>query len=299
MFMIVLMFFAILAIVLLIFSVNMVETQSVNIVERFGKFIRIQKAGLNFKIPFIEMVAGRVSLRIQQLEIVAETKTKDNVFVHMKESEQFLGEEAKATDAFYKLTNARAQMESYVFDVIRSSLPRMTLDDSFENKDSIAMDIKKELSEEMSNYGYTIIKSLVVDINPEENVKRSMNEINAAQRQLEATKAKAEADKIVKIKEAEGQKESMKLLGEGIAEQRKAIAKGLRKSIEDVKEGTDESMSNEYISSLVMMYQYLDTLENMTKNGKSNVIFTPNSPKGFNNLSNEMISALSAAKSIE
>ncbi|MFT4694170.1 MAG: regulator of protease activity HflC (stomatin/prohibitin superfamily) [Francisella sp.] len=299
MFMIVLMFVAILAIVLLIFSVNMVETQSVNIVERFGKFIRIQKAGLNFKIPFIEMVAGRVSLRIQQLEIVAETKTKDNVFVHMKVSVQFLVEEAKATDAFYKLTNARAQMESYVFDVIRSSLPRMTLDDSFENKDSIAMDIKKELSEEMSNYGYTIIKSLVVDINPEENVKRSMNEINAAQRQLEATKAKAEADKIVKIKEAEGQKESMKLLGEGIAEQRKAIAKGLRKSIEDVKEGTDESMSNEYISSLVMMYQYLDTLENMTKNGKSNVIFTPNSPKGFNNLSNEMISALSAAKSIE
>ena len=299
MFMVVLMFLAILAIALLIFSVNLVETQSVNIVERFGKFIRIQKAGLNFKIPFIEMVAGRVSLRIQQLDIVAETKTKDNVFVHMKVSVQFLVEEAKARDAFYKLTNARAQMESYVFDVIRSSLPRMTLDASFENKDSIAMDIKKELSEEMSNYGYTIIKSLVVDINPEENVKRSMNEINAAQRQLEATKAKAEADKIVKIKEAEGQKESMKLLGEGIAEQRKAIAKGLRKSIEDVKEGTDDSMSNEYISSLVMMYQYLDTLDNMTKNGKSNVIFTPNSPKGFNNLSTEMISALSAAKGIE
>ena len=299
MFMVVLMFLAILAIALLIFSVNLVETQSVNIVERFGKFIRIQKAGLNFKIPFIEMVAGRVSLRIQQLDIVAETKTKDNVFVHMKVSVQFLVEEAKARDAFYKLTNARAQMESYVFDVIRSSLPRMTLDASFENKDSIAMDIKKELSEEMSNYGYTIIKSLVVDINPEENVKRSMNEINAAQRQLEATKAKAEADKIVKIKEAEGQKESIKLLGEGIAEQRKAIAKGLRKSIEDVKEGTDDSMSNEYISSLVMMYQYLDTLENMTKNGKSNVIFTPNSPKGFNNLSTEMISALSAAKGIE
>lgn len=296
MFMVVLMFFAIVAIVLLVFSVNLVETQSVNIVERFGKFIRIQRAGLNFKIPFIEMVAGRVSLRIQQLDIVAETKTKDNVFVHMKVSVQFLVEETRATDAFYKLTNARAQMESYVFDVIRSSLPRMTLDASFENKDSIAMDIKKELSEEMSNYGYTIIKSLVVDINPEENVKRSMNEINAAQRQLEATKAKAEADKIVKIKEAEGQKESMKLLGEGIAEQRKAIARGLRKSIEDVKEGSDNSMTNEYISSLVMMYQYLDTLENMTKNGKSNVIFTPNSPKGFNNLSTEMISALSAAK---
>ncbi|AXA34689.1 SPFH domain-containing protein [Francisella adeliensis] len=294
--MIFLMFVVFVTIFLLAFSVNLVETQSVNIVERFGKFVRIQKAGLNFKIPFIERVAGRVSLRIQQLDIVAETKTRDNVFVHMKVSVQFLVEEAKATDAFYKLTNARAQMESYVFDVIRSSLPRMSLDDSFENKDSIAMDIKKELSEEMSNYGYTIIKSLVVDINPEENVKRSMNEINAAQRQLEATKAKAEADKIVKIKEAEGQKESMKLLGEGIAEQRKAIARGLRKSIEDVKEGAEDGMSNEYVSSLVMMYQYLDTLENMTKNGKSNVIFTPNSPKGFNNLSTEMISALSAAK---
>nr|WP_178948148.1 SPFH domain-containing protein [Francisella sp. Scap27] len=298
MFMIFLMFVVFVTIFLLAFSVNLVETQSVNIVERFGKFVRIQKAGLNFKIPFIERVAGRVSLRIQQLDIVAETKTRDNVFVHMKVSVQFLVEEAKATDAFYKLTNARAQMESYVFDVIRSSLPRMSLDDSFENKDSIAMDIKKELSEEMSNYGYTIIKSLVVDINPEENVKRSMNEINAAQRQLEATKAKAEADKIVKIKEAEGQKESMKLLGEGIAEQRKAIARGLRKSIEDVKEGAEDGMSNEYVSSLVMMYQYLDTLENMTKNGKSNVIFTPNSPKGFNNLSTEMISALSAAKEL-
>lgn len=283
-------------IILLGLSVNIVETQSVNVIERFGKFVRIQKAGFNFKIPFIERVAGRVSLRVQQLDIIAETKTRDNVFVHIKVSVQFLVEESKAVDAFYKLTNARAQMESYVYDVIRSSLPRMSLDESFENKDAIALDIKKELSEEMSTYGYTIIKSLVVDINPEENVKRSMNEINAAQRQLEATKAKAEAEKLIKIKEAEGQKESMKLLGEGIAEQRKAIARGLRVSIEDVKEGAGDSISSEYISSLVMMYQYLDTLENMTKTGKSNVIFTPNSPKGFNNLTSEMISALSAAK---
>ncbi|WP_191092522.1 SPFH domain-containing protein [Francisella sp. SYW-9] len=285
-------------IILLGLSISLVETQSVNIIERFGKFVRIQRAGLNFRIPFIERIAGRVSLRVQQLDIMAETKTRDNVFVHMKVSVQFLVEEASAVDAFYKLTNARAQMESYVFDVIRSSLPRMSLDESFENKDAIALDIKKELSEEMSTYGYTIIKSLVVDINPEENVKRSMNEINAAQRQLEATKAKAEAEKLIKIKEAEGQKESMKLLGEGIAEQRKAIARGLRVSIEDVKEGAGDNISSEYISSLVMMYQYLDTLENMTKSGKSNVIFTPNSPKGFNNLTSEMISALSAAKDI-
>ncbi|AXH30682.1 SPFH domain-containing protein [Francisella opportunistica] len=291
-----LVFLLVLAIVLLAFSVSLVETQSVNVIERFGKYVRIQRAGLNFRIPFIERIAGKVSLRVQQLDIVAETKTRDNVFVHMKVSVQFLVEESKAVDAFYKLTNARAQMESYVFDVIRSSLPRMSLDESFENKDAIALDIKKELSEEMSTYGYTIIKSLVVDINPEENVKRSMNEINAAQRQLEATKAKAEAEKLIKIKEAEGQKESMKLLGEGIAEQRKAIARGLRVSIEDVKEGTGAGVSSEYISSLVMMYQYLDTLENMTKSAKSNVIFTPNSPKDFNNLTSEMISALSAVK---
>ncbi|WP_432773367.1 SPFH domain-containing protein [Francisella salimarina] len=293
-----LIFLVIVSVFLLAFSISIVETQSVNVIERFGKFVRIQRAGLNFRIPFIERIAGRVSLRVQQLDIVAETKTRDNVFVHMKVSVQFLVEESKAVDAFYKLTNARAQMESYVFDVIRSSLPRMSLDESFENKDAIALDIKKELSEEMSTYGYTIIKSLVVDINPEENVKRSMNEINAAQRQLEATKAKAEAEKLIKIKEAEGQKESMKLLGEGIAEQRKAIARGLRVSIEDVKEGTGGNISSEYISSLVMMYQYLDTLENMTKSGKSNVIFTPNSPKGFNNLTSEMISALSAVKDI-
>lgn len=298
MFMAWLIFLVILAVFLLVFSISLVETQSVNVIERFGKFVRIQRAGLNFRIPFIERVAGRVSLRVQQLDIVAETKTRDNVFVHMKVSVQFLVEESSAVDAFYKLTNARAQMESYVFDVIRSSLPRMSLDESFENKDAIALDIKKELSEEMSTYGYTIIKSLVVDINPEENVKRSMNEINAAQRQLEATKAKAEAEKLIKIKEAEGQKESMKLLGEGIAEQRKAIARGLRVSIEDVKEGTGGNISSEYISSLVMMYQYLDTLENMTKSGKSNVIFTPNSPKGFNNLTSEMISALSAVKDV-
>ncbi|ASG68986.1 SPFH domain-containing protein [Francisella halioticida] len=279
-------------------SISLVETQSVNIIERFGKFVRIQKAGLNFRIPFIERVAGKVSLRVQQLDIIAETKTRDNVFVHIKVSVQFLVEESRAVDAFYKLTNARDQMESYVFDVIRSSLPRMSLDESFENKDAIALDIKKELSEEMSTYGYTIIKSLVVDINPEENVKRSMNEINAAQRQLEATKAKAEAEKLIKIKEAEGQKESMKLLGEGIAEQRKAIARGLRVSLEDVKEGAGDDISSEYISSLVMMYQYLDTLENMTKSSKSNVIFTPNSPKGFNNLTSEMISALSVTKDV-
>ncbi|MED7789414.1 SPFH domain-containing protein [Francisella sp. 19X1-34] len=298
MFMVWLVPIIVILIILLGLSISLVETQSVNIIERFGKFVRIQRAGLNFRIPIIERIAGRVSLRVQQLDIVAETKTRDNVFVHMKVSVQFLVEEASAVDAFYKLTNARAQMESYVFDVIRSSLPRMSLDESFENKDAIALDIKKELSEEMSTYGYTIIKSLVVDINPEENVKRSMNEINAAQRQLEATKAKAEAEKLIKIKEAEGQKESMKLLGEGIAEQRKAIARGLRVSIEDVKEGAGDNISSEYISSLVMMYQYLDTLENMTKSGKSNVIFTPNSPKGFNNLTSEMISALSATKDV-
>ncbi|BCD89886.1 protease [Francisella halioticida] len=289
---------AVIVIVLMACSISLVETQSVNIIERFGKFVRIQKAGLNFRIPFIERVAGKVSLRVQQLDIIAETKTRDNVFVHIKVSVQFLVEESRAVDAFYKLTNARDQMESYVFDVIRSSLPRMSLDESFENKDAIALDIKKELSEEMSTYGYTIIKSLVVDINPEENVKRSMNEINAAQRQLEATKAKAEAEKLIKIKEAEGQKESMKLLGEGIAEQRKAIARGLRVSLEDVKEGAGDDISSEYISSLVMMYQYLDTLENMTKSSKSNVIFTPNSPKGFNNLTSEMISALSVTKDV-
>lgn len=138
-----LIFLIVLAVFLLAFSISIVATQSVNIIERFGKFVRIQRAGLNFRIPFIERIAGRVSLRVQQLDIVAETKTRDNVFVHMKVSVQFLVEESKAVDAFYKLTNARAQMESYVFDVIRSSLPRMSLDESFENKDAIALDIKK------------------------------------------------------------------------------------------------------------------------------------------------------------
>ena len=286
--------FFLIGIIISIFCI--VRTQQVWIIERFGKFSRMQKAGLNFKIPLIERVAGKISLKVNQLDVKAETKTQDNVFVNISVSVQYYIEESSVYTAFYKLSNPENQMKAYIYDVIRGYLPTKTLDESFETKDEAAQKIKDELVKGIQDFGYQIITVLVTDIEPETSVKKSMNEINSAQRQLEATKATAEADKLILVKAAEAEKEKMKLLGEGMAEQRKAIADGISESIEKIKYTANGSLTEAEVSELMLQYEKFSTYENMAKSGKSNIIFMNTED---NKICNEMVKADFISKKME
>lgn len=290
--------FLIIVIVLVILDgLFIVRQQTSAIVERFGRFTRIAPAGLNIKIPFIDRIAGRVSLRIQQLDVKIETKTKDNVFVNVIVSVQYYVLPSKVVDAFYKLQDPQGQITSFVFDTVRARVPSMLLDDLFEKKDEIAMAVKSELDAVMDDFGYGIVKALVTDIDPDANVKKSMNEINAAQRLREAAVQQAEADKIRVVKAAEGEAESKALQGQGIANQRKAIIDGLKESVENFNKSIGGT-SAEDVMNLVLMTQYFDTLKEIGLSGKSNTIMIPHSPGGMGDISEQMRNAVITANEV-
>jgi len=274
-----------------------VRQQTSAIVERFGRFQRIAPAGLNLKIPFIDHIAGRVSLRIQQLDVRIETKTKDNVFVFVVVSVQYYVLPSKVVDAFYKLQDPQAQITSFVFDTVRARVPSMILDDLFEKKDDIAQAVKSELDAVMDDFGYGIVKALVTDIDPDAKVKVSMNEINAAQRMREAAVQQAEADKIRVVKAAEGEAESKALQGQGIANQRKAIIEVLKESVESFN-ATISGTKAEDVMNLVLMTQYFDTLKEIGLAGKTNTILIPHSPGGMGDISDQMRDAIITANEV-
>lgn len=264
-----------------------VDQQTVAIIERFGRFNRIGNAGLNIKIPFIEWIRGVLSLRIQQLDVLVETKTRDNVFVRITISVQYSVVPERIYDAFYKLTDARRQIESFVFDVIRAEVPKMTLDDVFEKKDNVAIAVKEELSGMMGDFGYGILKALVTNIDPDEKVKTAMNEINEQQRLRMAAQEKGEAEKILRVKNAEAEAESMKLQGMGVANQRKAIIDGLKQSIQEFQEGISGVSAGD-VMGLVMMAQYYDTLKEIGAKDKTNTILLPHSPGGLQDIVSQL-----------
>ena len=268
-----------------------VRQQTSAIVERFGRFKRIAPAGLNFKIPIIDRIAGRLSLRIQQLDVRIETKTNDNVFVFVVVSVQYYVLPTKVVDAFYRLQNPQSQITSFVFDTVRARVPAIILDDLFEKKDDIAQAVKAELDAVMDDFGYGIIKALVTDIDPDAKVKTSMNEINAAQRMREAAIQQAEADKIRVVKAAEGEAESKALQGQGIANQRRAIIDGLKDSVENFSNNVDGAKAQD-VMNLVLMTQYFDTIKDIGLSGKSNTILIPHSPAGMSDISEQMRNAI-------
>lgn len=274
-----------------------VRQQTAAIIERFGKFNKIAAAGLNIKIPFIDTVAGRVSLRVQQLDVRVETKTKDNVFVFVVVSVQYYILPEKVLDAFYRLQNPQEQITSYVFDTIRARVPNIELDKLFETKDDIATAVKDELDSVMDDFGYGIVKALVTDIDPDSKVKMSMNEINAAQRLREAAIQQAEADKIRVVKAAEGEAESKALQGQGIANQRRAIIEGLKESVESFNKTIDGTNAAE-VMNLVLMTQYFDTLKEIGMSGKGTTILIPHSPGGMEDVSAQMRDAIITANQV-
>ncbi|MBA13720.1 MAG: SPFH domain-containing protein [SAR202 cluster bacterium] len=288
----------ILAVILLILSIVIVPQQTMGVIERLGKFSRILGPGLNFKIPIIERVAGKESIRIRQLDVPVETKTQDNVFVNLGVSIQFLAISDKIFDAFYKLTDVNQQITSYVYDVVRAEVPKKTLDEVFESKDVIAQTIKAELTESMDDFGYAIVNSLITDIDPAPNVKEAMNQINATARLRIAAQNEAEADKIRQVKNAEADAESKKLQGEGVAQQRAAIIEGFKASINDLKEVTGSDVKTQDVMNMVMMVQYFDALRDIGTTGQNNAVLIPYGAGGSNEILQQMTQAMVASEQI-
>ena len=275
-------------------SIYVVRQQSVAIIERFGRYQKTSSSGMNFRLPFgIDKIAARVQLRLLQSEIIVETKTQDNVFVTMNVATQYRVNENNVTDAYYKLMRPEAQIKSYIEDALRSSVPKLTLDELFEKKDEIALEVQKQVAEEMSTYGYIIVKTLITKVEPDAEVKQSMNEINAAQRKRVAAQELAEADKIKIVTAAEAEAEKDRLHGVGIAEQRKAIVDGLADSIKELK-GANVELTEEQIMSILLTNQYLDTLNNFADKQGNNTIFLPANTDGVENIRTQILSAFKA-----
>ncbi|HEM2538274.1 TPA: SPFH domain-containing protein [Streptococcus suis] len=287
------LFFVLIALILIASGLYVVKQQTVAIIERFGKYQKTSTSGINFKIPFgVDVIAARIQLRMLQSEIVVETKTQDNVFVTMNVATQYRVNENNVTDAYYKLMHPEAQIKSYIEDALRSSVPKLTLDELFEKKDEIALEVQKQVAEEMSTYGYVIVKTLITKVEPDAEVKQSMNEINAAQRKRVAAQELAEADKIKIATAAEAEAEKDRLHGVGIAQQRKAIVDGLADSIRELKE-SNVSLSEEQIMSILLTNQYLDTLNNFAQGGNQ-TIFLPGNPEGVEDIRTQILSSLRA-----
>jgi len=272
-----------------------VKQQTAVILERFGKFQRISHAGFQFKIPIADRIAARLSLKIQQLDVVVETKTKDDVFVKLKISVQYVVIKDKVYEAFYKLDNPYTQITSYVFDVVRAEVPKLKLDYVFEKKDDIAVAVKGELQEAMNDYGYDIVKTLVTDIDPDEQVKQAMNRINAAERAKVAAQYEGDGQRILIVEKAKAEAESKRLQGQGIANQRREIAKGLEESVNVLNK---VGINSQEASALIVVTQHYDTLQAMGTSGKSSLILLPNSPQAAGDMLNNMIASFVAANQI-
>lgn len=287
--------FLVIGLLILLAAFFTVKQQTAAIVERFGKFQSIRQSGLHLKIPLIDRISGRLSLKIQQLDVLIETKTLDDVFVRLKVSVQFKVIQTKVYDAFYKLDYPHDQITSYVFDVVRAEVPKMKLDDVFVKKDDIAIAVKSELNQAMMDYGYDIIKTLVTDIDPDPQVKQAMNRINASEREKIAAQFEGDAARILIVEKAKAEAESKRLQGQGIADQRREIARGLEESVEVLNK---VGINSQEASALIVVTQHYDTLQSIGQETNSNLILLPNSPQAGSNMLNDMVASFTASNQI-
>jgi regulator of protease activity HflC (stomatin/prohibitin superfamily) len=287
--------FIIFGLIILISSFFIVKQQTAAIIERFGRFNSIRQSGLQLKIPLVDRISGRLSLKIQQLDVIIETKTKDDVFVKLKVSVQYKVIRDKVEDAFYKLDYPHDQITSYVFDVVRAEVPKMILDDVFLKKDDIAIAVKSELNDAMMEYGYDIIKTLVTDIDPDAQVKEAMNRINAADREKTAAQYEGDAARILIVEKAKAEAESKRLQGMGIADQRREIARGLEESVQVLNK---VGINSQEASALIVVTQHYDTLQSIGQHTNSNLILLPNSPQAGSNMLNDMLASFTASNQI-
>lgn len=283
------------SLIIVISAFFIVKQQTAAIIERFGKYQSIRHSGLQMKIPLVDRIAGKLSLKIQQLDVIIETKTLDDVFVRLKVSVQYKVIRDKVYDAFYKLDYPHDQITSYVFDVVRAEVPKMKLDDVFVRKDDIAIAVKAELNDAMMDYGYDIIKTLVTDIDPDAQVKEAMNRINASEREKIAAQFEGDAARILIVEKAKAEAESKRLQGQGIADQRREIARGLEESVEVLNK---VGINSQEASALIVVTQHYDTLQSIGQETNSNLILLPNSPQAGSQMLNDMVASFTASNQI-
>jgi len=281
--------------IILISSFFIVKQQTAAIIERFGRFQSIRHSGLQLKIPLVDRISGKLSLKIQQLDVLVETKTLDDVFVRLKVSVQYMVIKDKVYEAFYRLDYPHEQITSYVFDVVRAEVPKMKLDDVFVKKDDIAIAVKTELNDAMIEYGYDIIKTLVTDIDPDAQVKAAMNRINASEREKIAAQYEGDAARILIVEKAKAEAESKRLQGQGIADQRREIARGLEESVEVLNR---VGINSQEASALIVVTQHYDTLQAIGEETNSNLILLPNSPQAGSDMLNNMVASFVASNQI-
>jgi regulator of protease activity HflC (stomatin/prohibitin superfamily) len=281
--------------VVLFSSFFTVKQQTAVIIERFGKFNSVRTSGLQMKIPLVDRIVARVGLKIQQLDVIVETKTLDDVFVKLKISVQYVVLKNKVYEAFYQLEYPHDQITSYVFDVVRAEVPKMKLDDVFVKKDDIAIAVKTELQDAMLDYGYDIIKTLVTDIDPDAQVKEAMNRINASEREKIAAQFEGDAARILIVEKAKAEAESKRLQGQGIADQRREIARGLEESVEVLNK---VGINSQEASALIVVTQHYDTLQSIGEATNTNLILLPNSPQAGSDMLNNMVASFTASNMI-
>lgn len=281
--------------IILFSSFFTVRQQTAVIIERFGKFHSIRTSGLHMKIPIIDRITARIGLKIQQLDVIVETKTLDDVFVKLKISVQYVVLKDKVYEAFYQLEYPHDQITSYVFDVVRAEVPKMKLDDVFVKKDDIAIAVKTELQQAMFDYGYDIIKTLVTDIDPDAQVKSAMNRINASEREKIAAQFEGDAARILIVEKAKAEAESKRLQGQGIADQRREIARGLEESVEVLNK---VGINSQEASALIVVTQHYDTLQSIGEATNTNLILLPNSPQAGSDMLNNMVASFTASNMI-
>ncbi len=281
--------------IILFSSFFIVKQQTAVIIERFGRFNSIRNSGLQMKIPLVDRISARLGLKIQQLDVIVETKTLDDVFVKLKVSVQYVVIKEKVYEAFYKLEYPHDQITSYVFDVVRAEVPKMKLDDVFVKKDDIAIAVKAELQDAMLDYGYDIIKTLVTDIDPDSQVKAAMNRINASEREKIAAQFEGDAARILIVEKAKAEAESKRLQGQGIADQRREIARGLEESVEVLNK---VGINSQEASALIVVTQHYDTLQSIGEHTNANLILLPNSPQAGSDMLNNMVASFTASNMI-
>jgi regulator of protease activity HflC (stomatin/prohibitin superfamily) len=279
-------------------SMFVVSQQTAAVIEHFGRFHRIAEAGLHFKIPIVQRIRERTSLRVQQLDVRVESKSQDNVFVELAIAVQYQVKPDGIQDAVYRLTDHSRQIEAYVFDVVRAEVPKKTLEEVFEDKETIALAVKEQLTEQMGRYGYEIANVLVNDINPDARVKAAMNQVQAATREREAAAQMAEANRITIVKQAEAEAERSKLQGQGLANQRKAIAEGLRDSVELVRGAAADvgGIEEQDVMNLLLLVQWMDTQKEIAGTDRSTVVFLPNSPGEISNIADQIRNSILVAE---
>ncbi|MCC6236926.1 MAG: SPFH domain-containing protein [Dehalococcoidia bacterium] len=286
---------AMLVIWILAAGIFVVNQQTAAVIEHFGRFHRIAQPGLHFKIPIVQRIRERTSLRVQQLDVRVESKSQDNVFVELAIAVQFQVKIDAIADAVYRLTDHARQIEAYVFDVVRAEVPKKTLEEVFEDKETIALAVKEQLTEQMGRYGWEIANVLVNDINPDARVKAAMNQVQAATREREAAAQMAEANRITIVKQAEAEADRARLQGEGLANQRKAIAEGLRESVELVR-GAGDNIREQDVMNLLLLVQWMDTQKEIAGTNRSTVVFLPNSPGEISSIADQIRASILVAE---